>query len=147
MADAMTIAASGMQAASQALFSVASNLANAATNGPVPTTPPSQPVPQMPGNVYQPTMAVQSTTPDGGVATSLQPSLPGYNLAYDAQAPYANMQGMIASPNVDLATQVVAQISAANSFRASGNVFAPWWESNGLTDNGAPSNARRVAAR
>jgi flagellar basal-body rod protein FlgC len=123
MADAMTIAASGMQAASQALFSVASNVANAATNGPVPTSPPSQPVPQTSGSVYQPTIAVQSTTPDGGVATSLQPSLPGYNLAYDPQAPYANMQGMIASPNVDLATQVVAQISAANNSRANLAIF------------------------
>jgi flagellar basal-body rod protein FlgC len=123
MADAMTIAASGMQAATLALASVASNVANADTTGPVPTTPPSQAVAQTPGSVYQPTVAVQSTTSDGGVAASLQPSLPGYNLSYDPQAPYANMQGMIASPNVDLASQVVDQISAVNDFRANLAVF------------------------
>jgi len=123
MADAMNIAASGMQAAALALASVASNVSNADTNGPVPTTPPTQVVAQTPGSVYQPTMAVQSTSPGGGVVTSVQPSLPGYNLAYDPQAPYANMQGMIASPSVDLANQVVDQISAVNSFRANLAVF------------------------
>jgi flagellar basal-body rod protein FlgC len=123
MADAMTIAASGIQAAAQALFSVAANVANADTNGPVPTTPPSQPVAQAPGSVYQPTIAVQSTTQNGGVAASVQPSLPSYNLAYDPKAPYANMQGMIASPNVDLATQVAVQISAVNNLRANLAVF------------------------
>jgi flagellar basal-body rod protein FlgC len=75
------------------------------------------------GSVYQPATSVQSTAPDGGVTTSLQPSLPAYNLAYDPQAPYANMQGMVATPNVDMASQIVAQIEAVNSFRANLAVY------------------------
>jgi len=97
--------------------------ANANSDGPVPTTPPTQAVAQTAGSVYQPTVSVQSTAPDGGVTASLQPSLPAYNLAYDPQSPYANMQGMIATPNVDMATQIVAQIEAANSFRANLAVY------------------------
>jgi flagellar basal-body rod protein FlgC len=123
MADAMMISASGMRAAIATLSSVAANLANANSDGPVPNTPPTQAVAQTAGGVYQPTTSVQSTAPGGGVTTSLQPSLPAYNLAYDPQAPYANMQGMIATPNVDIASQIVAQIEAANSFRANLAVY------------------------
>src|ERR1700690_2013715 len=123
MADAMTIAASGMKAAFQALASVAANLANANSEGPVPGTPPTQAVAQTAGGVYQPTTSVQSTAPGGGVTTSLQPSLPAYNLAYDPQAPYANMQGIIATPSIDMPTQIIDQIEAANSFRANLAVY------------------------
>jgi flagellar basal-body rod protein FlgC len=123
MADAMTISASGLQAAIQTLSSVAANLANANSDGPVPGTPPTQAVAQTAGSVYQSTVSVQSTAPGGGVTTSLQPSLPSYNLAYDPQAPYANMQGMIATPNVDIASQIVDQIEAVNSFRANLAVY------------------------
>lgn len=123
MTDAMTISASGMQAAMQTLSSVAENIANANSDGPVPNTPPTQAVAQTAGSVYQPTVSVQSAAPGGGVTTSLQPSLPAYNLAYDPQAPYANMQGMVATPNVDMASQIVTQIEAANSFRANLAVY------------------------
>ena len=123
MTDAMTISASGLQAAMQTLSSVASNIANANSDGPVPTTPPTQAVAQTAGSVYQPTVSVQSAAPGGGVTTSLQPSLPAYNLAYDPQAPYANMQGMVATPNVDMPSQIVTQIEAANSFRANLAVY------------------------
>ncbi|HWM61198.1 MAG TPA: flagellar basal body rod C-terminal domain-containing protein [Rhizomicrobium sp.] len=123
MADAMRISASGMQAAFQTLSSVAANLANANSNGPVPSTPPTQAVAPTAGSVYQPTTSIQTTAPGGGVTTSLQPSLPSYNLAYDPQSPYANMQGMIATPNVDIASQIVAKIEAVNSFRANLAVY------------------------
>jgi flagellar basal-body rod protein FlgC len=123
MTDAMTISASGMQAAIATLTSVAENLANANSDGPVPGTPSTQAVAQAAGSVYQPTTSVQSAAPGGGVTTSLQPSLPAYNLAYDPQAPYANMQGMIATPNVDMPNQILDQIEAANSFRANLAVY------------------------
>jgi flagellar basal-body rod protein FlgC len=123
MTDAMTISASGLQAAMQTLSSVASNIANANSDGPVPNTPPTQAVAQTAGSVYQPTVSVQSAAPGGGVTTSLQPSLPAYNLAYDPQSPYANMQGMVATPNVDMPSQIVTQIEAANSFRANLAVY------------------------
>lgn len=40
-----------------------------------------------------------------------------------AQAPYASQRGMIAAPNLDLATLMVSQMEAANSFRANLAVY------------------------
>jgi flagellar basal-body rod protein FlgC len=119
MSDGMSISASGMQAASLWLNAAASNIANQDSSGPVPATPPSQAVVQSPGSVYQPVTVAQSPVPGGGVAASLQASLPAYTLAYDPQAPYANPQGVVAMPNTDLPTEFVNLSEAANSFRAS----------------------------
>jgi flagellar basal-body rod protein FlgC len=108
-----------MQAASAWISSAASNLANMQTNGPVPATPPDQPVPQSPGNVYQATTVEQTAQPDGGVSTSLAAVLPAYLVAYDPTSPLANSQGSVATPNVDMATQFVALIEARAAFGAS----------------------------
>jgi flagellar basal-body rod protein FlgC len=123
MADAMTIALSGLNAATLALSATASNVANANSAGPVPAAPPTEPVPPAPGSVYQPVAAIPSAVPGGGVAASLQASLPGYMLAYDPKSPFANLQGMIAVPNIDLATEFVSQIQAVNAFRANLAVY------------------------
>jgi flagellar basal-body rod protein FlgC len=80
------------------------------TDGPVPATPPSQPVTQAQGNVYQATSVSDTTMPGGGVSATARPVLPSYLLA-----PGAN--GMMAMPNVDLATQMVDQIEAVASYR------------------------------
>jgi flagellar basal-body rod protein FlgC len=123
MADAMTIALSGLEAAGTALSAAASNIVNVNSDGPVPATPPTQPVPQTTGSVYQPLAATQSAAPGGGVAATLQASLPGYTLAYDPKSPFANLQGMIAVPDIDLASQFVSQIQAVNAFRANLAVY------------------------
>jgi flagellar basal-body rod protein FlgC len=117
MSSAMTIAVSGIAAASAWMSSAASNLANMQTNGPVPATPPDQPVP--PGNVYQATTVQQTAQPDGGVSTSLAAVLPSYLVAYDPISPMANSQGLIAQPNVDMATQITAMLQARTAFGAS----------------------------
>jgi len=96
MGGAMSIAASGMQAASLRLGAAASNIVNKDS-----------------GN-YHPVSVTQSPTPGGGVSASLQPVA---LLAYDPA--YANVQGMIAKPNVDLATEIVNLNLASHSFRAS----------------------------
>jgi flagellar basal-body rod protein FlgC len=118
MNDAMNIAVTGMLAASTAMTASASNIANMQTDGPVPATGPQTPVLQAPGSVYQPLAVSQSAQPNGGVSASLTPSLPGYALAYDPSAPFANMQGMIATPDVDPAREAVNQITAALAYKA-----------------------------
>jgi len=92
MGSAMDISVAGMQAASQWFSATASNIV--ALTG-APTTP----VPQTPADA------------GGG-------SLPPFLLSYDPQAPYANMQGMVAAPEGDLASAMVHLHEAANSFRA-----------------------------
>jgi flagellar basal-body rod protein FlgC len=95
MSNTMSIAASGMQAASTRLEAAASNIVNMDSKG------------------YQPVSVAQSPGPDGGVNASLQPAtgLLAYNPAY------ADMQG--GQPNVDLATEIVNMKVASHDFRAS----------------------------
>jgi len=92
MGDAMDISAAGMQAASRWFSTTASNIVSL-------TSAPAVPPPQTPADA------------GGG-------SLPPFLLSYDPQAPYANMQGMVASPDSDLASEMVHLHEAANSFRA-----------------------------
>ena len=101
MSNAMNIAASGMQAASARVEAAASNIVNMDSSG------------------YQPVSVAQSPAPDGGVSASLQPVTPATLLAYNPASPYANVQGMVAKPNVDMATEIVNMKLARHSFQAS----------------------------
>ena len=118
MNAAMNIAVSGMLVASTGLAASASNLANLESAVPVPATSPQQQVAPAPGSVYQPVAVTQTAQPDGGVRASVTPSLPSYALAYDPSAPYANMQGMVAEPNIDPAQQTVNLMTASLAYRA-----------------------------
>ena len=77
MADAMTIAAQGLQAAGQAMSALASDVVNANRLGP----------------------------------------------AIAAPAPSAAAPGVIAAPNLDMATLIVSQMEAGNAFRANLAVY------------------------
>ena len=109
MDSAMSISVSGMQAASLRLNAAASNIVNASSDSAVSAST----------SAYQPVSVSQSATPSGGTSASLQPVTPSSLLAYNASSPYANVQGMVAQPNVDLPTQLVNMKEAANDFRAS----------------------------
>ena len=122
MDASMAIAASGMAAASASLTATASNVANMDTSGPVPASSPDQPVPANSG-LYQPVSTTTQTSPDGGVTATVSDTLPSYTLAYDPAAPFANLQGMVATPNVDPVAQAVNQLSASEAFRANLAVF------------------------
>jgi len=108
MGNAMSIAVSGMQAASVRLDAAASNIVNRNSDGPPAGS-----------GAYQPVSVSQSATADGGVSASLQPVTPSTLLVYDPSSPYANVQGMVAQPNVDLATEIVNLKLAQHDFRAS----------------------------
>ena len=102
MGNAMSISASGLQAASLRLQAAASNIVNSDSNA------------------DQPVSVGQVPAPDGGVTASLQPATTSSSLlAYNPASPYANVQGMVAQPNVDMPTEIVNMKEAANSFRAS----------------------------
>jgi hypothetical protein len=89
MSDAMTIAAAGIQAGIGALSNAAANVVAAAT-----PTPAAEATPRAPT------------------------SLPGYTLAYNPSAPFANLQDLVAVPNADMATEITGEIEAANGIRA-----------------------------
>lgn len=121
MSGVTNIAASGIRAASLWLEAAASNIANMDDKGPAPDA--GQLLASGGGQVYQPVSVAQRAVPGGGVSASLQPVQPPSTLVYDPNAPFANMQGMVAMPNVDLATQLVDMTQAVHSFRANLAVF------------------------
>lgn len=124
MFAAISSASSGLLASAARLGASASNIANAGTTGPVPATPPSQPLASTPGSpqVYQPVDVVQVSLESGarsaGVAVSYRPRLPAYVEQYDPSAPFANGDGMVAAPNVDLAREAVGLVEGSLLFKA-----------------------------
>jgi flagellar basal-body rod protein FlgC len=111
MSDALSIAVSGLNAASLQLSSAANNIANSQDTAPL-TPRPGQPQP------YQPTTVAQTAAPGGGTQAVPQPVAPASNAIYDPNSPFADRNGNIASPNVDLAQQAVNTNIASFSYDA-----------------------------
>lgn len=124
MISAVAAAVSGLAASEAELEASASNVANAqsagplqsATWGPAVSTGSAAPTPL--AQAYQPIAAVQSATADGGVAVGFSKVSPAAEPAYDPEAPFANADGLVAEPNVDLNQETVDQMSALSTFQA-----------------------------
>lgn len=117
MSTISTIGLSGMRAATARLQAAASNIANAQTNGRLPSGGSPKP-----GDVYQPVDAVQVDQKGGGVATSYATRQGGYSIVSDPGSPFADANGNVAAPAVDLATEMVNMIIAKYQFAASTKV-------------------------
>jgi flagellar basal-body rod protein FlgC len=110
--SAMTIAASGMAAATVSLTALASNLAVAQTAAPISGTQ----------SAYQPVTVMETSLPGGGVSAGMIRS-PSFMLSYSPATAFADAQGMVAVPNIDIAAQMVSQITASAAFQANARVF------------------------
>jgi flagellar basal-body rod protein FlgC len=132
----LSIATSGLSAASLRLNVTASNVANAFTTGPLPATGgtaaggngggPSSATATFPA-AYVPLQVNQvdqssGSTPGGTVATVAAVS-PSFVPQFDPNAPFANQDGLVAAPNVDLADQFVQLITAKYAFAANAKVI------------------------
>ena len=119
MSITSSIAVSGMAAATLRLQVSANNVANAASSGtrPASTVGASVPGPYVPGRVDQVDRA------GGGASATVSAVSPGSVPMYDPTAPYADSHGMVASPNVDLASEIVQQLMARVSFAANAQVI------------------------
>lgn len=123
MNSAATIALSGLAADQQWLGTIASNLANAQEAFALPQAAPGGamqggPVP------FQPATVALSVDATGAVVAQTVPQTPAYMVAYDPAAPFANVQGLVGMPAVDLARQVAAQAEAMANYRANLAVMA-----------------------
>jgi flagellar basal-body rod protein FlgC len=123
MNGVLATAVSGLTASSMWMDAIASNIANARDEGPTPPTPPSRPIAPSSNStpaLYQPVTGAFTSVANGngGVAANIVTQLPSYNIVYDPSAPSANVQGLVAMPNVDLATQFVDQLMATTAYRA-----------------------------
>jgi len=121
MSSISTIALSGMNAASRRLEVSASNVANASSTGAVPnadvTLPAGAP------RAYASLQLVQTESAGGGVQTTVATATPSTITVSDPNAPFANKNGLVAAPNVDLSQEMVNQMLASYSFTANAKVL------------------------
>jgi flagellar basal-body rod protein FlgC len=121
MSNISTIALSGMNAATRRLDVSASNVANVMTTGALPDADGT--VPAGAPQAYDPLEVVQTASAGGGVQTSVTAAKPSTIAVSDPQAPFANQNGLVAAPNVDLAQELVGQMLASYSFAANAHVM------------------------
>jgi len=101
MTDALSIAVSGLMAQGTRLAATASNIANASTTGALPTA-------QNPATtVYKPLQVSYTALAAGGVLAHVSEDANGYIPVPDASNPYANSEGLVAAPAVDLTRELV----------------------------------------
>ncbi|WP_036838036.1 flagellar basal body rod protein FlgC [Pleomorphomonas oryzae] len=107
-----SISLTGMQAAATRLEASASNIANASSSGSLPNASGST-------NAYAPVTVKQSDVKGGGVSARIVNAADPYVPAYDPTSPDADAEGMVASPNVDMASELVNVMTARISYEAS----------------------------
>ena len=113
------IASSGMAAATAQLNVSASNVANMGSEGPL--TPAGGAPAATPA--YQPLQLVQFGLAGGGVGTQVQPTKQGQQSAYDPSSPFANSDGLVGTPAVDLGQEMANQMMALTQFKANVRVL------------------------
>jgi flagellar basal-body rod protein FlgC len=117
MLSIFSTALSGASAATIRLEAVASNIANADSNGALPSN-------AMPGlqQVYQPLRVEQSSlggaSGPAGTTATLRSTTPAYLAVYDPSASYADQNGLVAAPNVDPVKEITDMIDASAAFTA-----------------------------
>ncbi|HSY55141.1 MAG TPA: flagellar basal body protein [Bradyrhizobium sp.] len=121
MSSISAIALSGLNAASRRLQVSASNVANSQTTGALPNADGT--VPAGAPTAYTPLALVQTASAGGGVQTSVTTVTPPTTAVFDPQASFANQDGLVAAPNVDLAQEFVGQLLASYSFAANAAVL------------------------
>ena len=119
MSIASTIAVSGLSVASLRLQVAASNIANARSDGPLPGTPNPESFP----SAYSALRVNQVDNFGGGTSATVTNVLPSTVATYEPTAPYADGRGMVASPNIDLANELVQVLLARFSYAANAQVI------------------------
>ncbi|MDI1228801.1 MAG: flagellar basal body rod C-terminal domain-containing protein [bacterium] len=119
MTDALSIALSGLRAQTTRLAATASNIANASTGGAVPSADPSAPA----STLYTPVTVDFSAQAGGGVSAQVRPDPNAYSVIYDPSSSYANADGLVAVPDVDLAEQLVNLIETKAAYKANVSVI------------------------
>jgi flagellar basal-body rod protein FlgC len=121
MSDILSIAVSGLNAAAARISNAASNIVNASSESSYPTNTAAYT-----GYVPQDIISVTQVTSGGaslGVQVASAPRNPAFNAAFDPQSPLANTNGIVAVPNVDIASELVSTIASSTSYGASAKVI------------------------
>ena len=116
MSSISSIAVSGLNAATRRVEVSASNIANQQSTGALPSA--NGAVPTGAPQAYRPLQVNQIDAAGGGTQTTTTQVSPGTVAVSDPQAPFANADGMVAAPNVDLAQELIGQMVAKYSYAA-----------------------------
>ncbi len=112
MSSVSTIALSSLNAASLRLQVSAENIANAETSGPLPGSAQSGSYPA----AFAAKRVNQTANADGSTYATVTTQSPATVSTYAPAASFANGQGMVGMPNLDLASEMVQQLTARLSF-------------------------------
>jgi flagellar basal-body rod protein FlgC len=66
---------------------------------------------------------VQTASAGGGTQTPVTTATPSSTAVSDPQAPFADQNGLVAAPNIDLSQELVGQMIASYSFAANAAVM------------------------
>ncbi|TCU71423.1 flagellar basal-body rod protein FlgC [Bradyrhizobium sp. R2.2-H] len=135
-----SIATSGLSAASLRVNVAASNIANVRTTGPLPasggsgtsadaassSTSSTYPAAYVPLRVDQ--VDQSSGAMPGGTKAAVSMVSPSYIAQSDPGAPFANQDGLVAAPNVDITREFVELAAAKYSFIANAKVIQAYSE-------------------
>lgn len=113
MTNVLSIATSGLNAATRRLEASAANIANVRTTGALPGAG----FADAPA-AYQPVQVEQTAQPGGGVAATYTAISPANVTIAEPGAPYANADGLVAAPNVSLEGEAINLLVARYSFAA-----------------------------
>ncbi|MBV8535976.1 MAG: hypothetical protein JO128_10310 [Alphaproteobacteria bacterium] len=117
MFDAIKTALSGLLAAQNTLYSVATNVANSSDVSRLKPQPGDAPT-------FQPIDTVETTGTGGTVVSTFTPVTPATVTVPDPQSPLADSQGLVGLPNVSLDSQLVTAQTAKIAFEANAKVIA-----------------------
>jgi flagellar basal-body rod protein FlgC len=124
MSSVLSIAISGMQAAAMRLQVSARNVANVRSAGALPHAQGNYPADAP--RAYVPSRVDQVDLSGGGTQAVVSNIAPSYVPTYDPGAPYANADGQVASPNVDLTEEAIQQLVARYTFAANARVVTAY---------------------
>jgi flagellar basal-body rod protein FlgC len=114
MSSILSIAGSGLLAATQRLQVSAENVANAESDGPLPSA--SAAIQAQYPAAYVPQQVNQVATAGGGTRAVVSDVQPSSIAESDPTAPYADASGQVAAPNVDPVNETIAQVTARYDF-------------------------------
>lgn len=114
MIGAISTALTGLLAASKRAEASANNIANASSAGSLDAANPRQPYTSM---------TTAQTATENGTAATIIPKSPGILNAYAPDSPFANTEGEVGVPNVDLAEEAVNLKLAELSYKANVSVL------------------------
>jgi flagellar basal-body rod protein FlgC len=114
MSSIMSIAASGLLAAATRLQVSAENVANANSDGPLPSA--SAAVQAQYPAAYVPQQVDQVATAGGGTRAIVTDVAPSDVAVSDPSAPYADANGEVAQPNVNYVNETAQQAAASYDF-------------------------------